>query len=65
MKQQFLFNNLFISLFMCRLLGNKPCLEEYQFIYCEIPVVLNSKLIMLGLLMLENINFKVTSLFRN
>lgn len=51
---------------MLRLLGNKSCLEQYQFVICcEIRVVLNSKPIMLGLLRLENVNFEVTSLFRN
>lgn len=66
MKQQFLLNNLFISLFMLRLLGNKLCLEQYQLvIYCEIPVVLSTKLIILGLLRLENVNFRVSSLYGN
>lgn len=66
MKQQFLWNNLFISSFMLGLLGNKPCLEQYQFvIYCGVPVVLKSKPIMLGLLRLQNVNFKVTPVFRN
>lgn len=43
--KQLLLNNLLICLFMLRLLGNKPCLEQCQFlIYWEILVVLNSKL---------------------
>lgn len=51
---------------MLRLLGNKLCLEQYQLvIYCEIPVVLNFKLIILSLLRLENVHFKVSSLYRN
>lgn len=66
MKQQFLLNNLFISLFMLWLLGNKLCLEQYQLVICcELPVVLSTKLIILGLLRLGNVNFKVSSLHRS
>lgn len=52
--------------FFLRVLGSKPCLDQCKCVaYCEIPVVLKSKPIKRGLLRLENVNFRVTSVFGN